>query len=307
MNSPEIVLILHRGGLGDFIQAIPSLKWLYEKASHNKYKLYVPIYLLDFFKALFPNQYVKSLLDAEKEVTRDDSVVALSEYPNSMSMHTAHLYNIFFCNRLLTPIENSLPVYNPGSDLNKFKLPERYAVIVGTYTEPIRRIMPSEYAKITRFLKEKGIEPVIVGKKKNYFTKGLNRKATRMGSFTNCMDLIDKTTIEELLTLMHGAEMIIGPDSGPLHLAGLTERPIIGAFNVADPEHRMPYRNGFKKWSFYTVIPDKGLECRFCQSNCKMELGIEFNKCRYSHEDCLPQLSGEKFIERIKEVLNSNH
>jgi ADP-heptose:LPS heptosyltransferase len=303
MMSNEIMLILHRGGLGDFIQAIPSLRWLYEEASQNKYNLYVPIYLESFFKNLFPNQYVKNLKDAEKEIKPDRSVVALGEYPNSMSCHTAKLYNIFFCNRFLSDEQNSLPIYNPKSDLSKFNLPKRYAVIVGMYTEPIRRLLPEEMAKVIRHLKEKGVEPVIVGKKKNYFTKGMDRKSTQYGSFTNCINLIDKTNVEELLTIMHKAECVIGPDSGPLHLAGLTNTPIIGAFNIADPAHRMPYRKGKLGHDFYPVVPYASLDCRFCQSECKMELGTEFNKCKLNTEECLPQLSGEKFIRALKEIL----
>jgi ADP-heptose:LPS heptosyltransferase len=79
-------------------------------------------------------------------------------------------------------------------------------------------------------------------------------------------------TLQELLSLIERAKVVISTDSGPFHLAGALGRPIIGLFRSARPEHAQRYPtaravfgqdascNGHCRWDRCRSIPCRQLK-----------------------------------------------
>lgn len=63
-------------------------------------------------------------------------------------------------------------------------------------------------------------------------SEGLNGQAT---------NLAGKTTLKQLVALLDRATALIGPDSGPAHMANSVRTPVIGLFATSNPHRTGPY------------------------------------------------------------------
>ncbi len=64
----------------------------------------------------------------------------------------------------------------------------------------------------------------------------------------NVIDLLDKTSIPHLLWLLRRASATVSVDSGPMHLAAATGRPLISIHAWSDPRKVGPYRADALIW-----------------------------------------------------------
>ena len=55
------------------------------------------------------------------------------------------------------------------------------------------------------------------------------------------MNLIGKTNLKELLSVIEGAKCMISPDSGPAHMATAMATPVIGLYAATNPDRARPY------------------------------------------------------------------
>lgn len=57
------------------------------------------------------------------------------------------------------------------------------------------------------------------------------------------IDLVGKTNLQELAAVLAGCVGLIGPDSGPVHIASALDRPVIGLYATSNPARTGPYRH----------------------------------------------------------------
>ena len=57
----------------------------------------------------------------------------------------------------------------------------------------------------------------------------------------NFINLTGKTTLQELIRLLSDARLVVGNDSGPLHLAAALGVPTLALFGPTDPARYRPY------------------------------------------------------------------
>ena len=57
-----------------------------------------------------------------------------------------------------------------------------------------------------------------------------------------CLDLTGKTTLPELVEWLRRCELLIGNDSGPLHIAAALGKPVVALFGPTEPRRTGPYR-----------------------------------------------------------------
>jgi lipopolysaccharide heptosyltransferase II len=63
-------------------------------------------------------------------------------------------------------------------------------------------------------------------------------------SYNNTVvDLVGQTTVEELMWAIDRADLFVGPDSGPMHLALGRGTPVVALFGPTDPTRCGPYRS----------------------------------------------------------------
>jgi len=58
---------------------------------------------------------------------------------------------------------------------------------------------------------------------------------------TTPLNLIGKTSIPELLSIIKTAEFMISPDSGPAHMATAMNTAVIGLYATTNPDRARPY------------------------------------------------------------------
>lgn len=96
------------------------------------------------------------------------------------------------------------------------------------------------YVTIAEYLKnEYSINTIILGKttipKRNEFEKYFSKNS-------KIKNLINKTSLGEMLSILNASKFYIGPDSGSLHMANMLKIPIIGLYATSNPERTGPYQ-----------------------------------------------------------------
>jgi heptosyltransferase I len=56
------------------------------------------------------------------------------------------------------------------------------------------------------------------------------------------LNLVGKTTLAELVALLHMSKVVIAPDTGPAHIASALGIPVIGLYAATNPQRAGPYR-----------------------------------------------------------------
>mgnify|MGYP003625259272 CR=1 FL=1 len=75
------------------------------------------------------------------------------------------------------------------------------------------------------------------------------------------LNLIAKTSLKQLLALIESARLVMGPDSGPMHMATATDTPALGLYASSNPDRTGPYLS--RQWvvNSYPVQVQKAFGC----------------------------------------------
>ncbi len=71
----------------------------------------------------------------------------------------------------------------------------------------------------------------------------------------NIVNLLDRTSLPELIWLLHRAAFIVSVDSGPMHLAAAATDRLLGIHTWSDPCRVGPYRPGAHVWKGGEFFP----------------------------------------------------
>jgi len=114
------------------------------------------------------------------------------------------------------------------SDITKFRLPPRYAVLVPgcSPTHPYKRWPARHYAKIATDLRAAGITSVLIGTDaEKEVLKDIQRCAPSV------LNLCGQTSLFNIAEICRQAQIAIGNDTGPMHIAGIVGCPVISLFS----------------------------------------------------------------------------
>lgn len=116
----------------------------------------------------------------------------------------------------------------------------------------LRRWPIERYVELAERLINKGCKVVITGGKTdawvNDYFRGLD--------VTN---LVGKTDLINLIGVFQNVDVIVTHDSGPLHIAGLTETRLIGIFGPTNPSEKIPRRK-----DVLSILGGKQMSCCPC-------------------------------------------
>ena len=104
-----------------------------------------------------------------------------------------------------------------------------------------RNWLPSRYAAIAQHCFEKGLVVVLTGSQAEREIV-LARKIEELAG-VQVVNLAGKTNLKELLGLCRFARLVIGPDSGTVHMATTQLTPVIGLYAHSNPKRTGPYRD----------------------------------------------------------------
>jgi heptosyltransferase-2 len=144
----------------------------------------------------------------------------------------------------------------------KFGLSGRYAVLCpGAEYGPAKR-----WPYFAELSKRLSLPAVVLG-------SGKDLEASRGVGGTN---LVGKTTLDEALALIAGAEFIVSNDSGLMHVAAALGRPQVALFGSSSPEHTPPQSAGARVlWLHIECSPCFQRECPLGHFRCMRDMTVE--------------------------------
>jgi ADP-heptose:LPS heptosyltransferase len=303
-------LMLNSGGLGDILHCIPALNNIFKNYPYQKYKIWVPDYLVPFFQKAYPDKSVGPFSKAPSGADGKRTGILAFNISRHSSIHT-HLTD--YANYILTdmmPMDDEpreMPYFNFNTNIKDFKLKEPYICLSPFFRNNLREMPVPTMGKISEFAKNRGLKLVLLGSKGNVYNAKTGLKTTGFGEHgltgDHVIDLTNKTHILAALQIIWGAKAMVTMDGGLFHLAALTKTPIIAGFTSVDPKTRIPYRSGKLDPSIKIVAPE--VDCRFCQTNwCMVYNGQhEFDKCFFKDRQCVKEMTADKFLTYLEEVI----
>jgi ADP-heptose:LPS heptosyltransferase len=115
------------------------------------------------------------------------------------------------------------------------------------------------------------------------------------------INLVDQLTVGEIQHLISRARAFIGPDSGPFHIAGTTNTPIVALISHLIPEQILPWRDNEFGKGITVVLSD--VPCTGCYARQKPPV----NNLTCENETqwaCAKSFDNLKMFNALEEILN---
>lgn len=162
-----------------------------------------------------------------------------------------------------------------------FQLNSRFAVLILGANWP-NKIWPYQhYAHLCNRLWEEGIIPILTG------SQGERKLAEQIIALTEIppVDLTGKTSLKQLAYVLKKASVVVGGDTGPMHLAAAVGSPVIALMGPTDIERNGPYGKGH-----VAIVTPR--DCAGCwQRQCPKQL------------DCLDAITPQQVYDQIQKTL----
>ena len=104
------------------------------------------------------------------------------------------------------------------------------------------------------------------------------------------VDCIGRHTLVDTMGFLDSSDVVVTPDTGPLHLAGVTRASIVAIFGPTSPHFFLPRRAGV-----VGLWGGEGFACRPCYD------GKEYAPC--GNNACVQQVSPEMVVRAVNEML----
>jgi ADP-heptose:LPS heptosyltransferase len=127
------------------------------------------------------------------------------------------------------------------SDISRFSLPGEYVVLVPgcSANAPYKRWPAESYGELSRHLLARRYKPVIIGGPDD-----IEACKTVAKICPHALNLCGLTSLHDLAAVSRGAKLVVGNDTGPMHITALTGIPTFFLFSgTHDPKKVIPLLN----------------------------------------------------------------
>jgi heptosyltransferase-2 len=156
----------------------------------------------------------------------------------------------------------------------------------GRFPEQALRRWPVEsFVELARQLKHRDWEVVLLGGPEDSWVKPYFKDL----EVTDCIGTL---SLPQVVSVCDACDAVVSHDTGPLHLAGLSDTCLVGIFGPTDPATRIPRR------AFAVGIwGGQGFACRPCYD------GANFAPCRFN--GCMHQVTPELVLRELDRMLDA--
>lgn len=313
----KVNFVLKGGGIGDYCAWMASILFIFKNFSHVKGVLYTEPYFQEIAKNIIPDWPVHSFSTLDpQEAETIPTFIPISASPqlayicpiNPIGAHLLEMGFIYYCQRNGPP--NPTDGFYPQLNLKNVSNPvsaykhRRLAVMTPGATRILRQMPSHVFNRIKDYLLAEGFLPIFLGKKDQ--SRNVNAAVDSNYDFSMGVDLLNQTTLLEAAKIISMSKLIVGLDNGLLHLAAMTETPIVYGHNLIEPNLRTPHR---AKGRIVNVVPPPTLLCRFCQSKERFLFSESHNdrNCYVTLKEekpyCVETMTAEDYIEAIEEAM----
>ena len=163
----------------------------------------------------------------------------------------SHVVDVFlsFLSALNIKKDRFIYKWHIKQKIDKEELYKRFALLEKSYfvLSPCSRSfnrnwLVERYAETADYINTNfGLQCVFSSSTNNAEKQFVDRIITHMS--TTPLNLAGKTNLHELLALVKNSELLISPDSGPIHIATCVDKPVIGLYGVTNIVRAGPYNS----------------------------------------------------------------
>jgi lipopolysaccharide heptosyltransferase II len=140
-----------------------------------------------------------------------------------------------------------------------------------------------QFAKLISFLTDKlNVAPILIGTEDD---REYNEAIIRQSN-SHAINAAGQFSIRQLAALLGQVSLLVGVDSGPMHVAALVGTPTLALYGPSRPSRWQPYGNKHGGISQY-------LECSPCAE-----------KCIYDSYRCMEQISFETVTHQLQQIVS---
>jgi ADP-heptose:LPS heptosyltransferase len=322
IKSTPTVFVYNTSALGDMVCSLPVLKYAIDNFYKDKYKVMIQPYFKELFYFIPEENFVDITEDFKipgyilmyfneiDQLLQGIKAVRISPLRMTLGQYSS----IRMLGRVLK-LEEYLYLKFPVDNINLNKYGDidysKSVIITPNFNFLNRKLPEEEINKISDYIISEGYNIIFLGKSDiSYKGKSVTFKVSNI-DYSKGINLMDKTSISEAAAIISKCKAIIGVDNGLIHLAGMTDTPIIAGYTTQAPWHRIPLREPIFKESnnplsspineIYIVEPD--IPCSYCASNTQLN-GWNFNCCVEGNNQCSKEMKAEKFIKYLEKILH---
>ena len=141
---------------------------------------------------------------------------------------------------------------------------QRHLVIVPAASAAERNWLPERYAAVADYAYNDGFAVYLCGSPSA--TEVALAQAVANQCKTPVRNLVGQSTLKQLFALITQADMVIAPDTGPLHMAVAAGTPVIGLYAHSNPARTGPYGQQQYVADAYTPLLLEKLGARAAQA-----------------------------------------
>jgi len=289
------VVVIRYGGIGDVLAALYGIAELKAKFQGNvkvgfvtSYK-YIP--LLQCFPKLI--DVVMSAVTSSKAISQFNYLVYLDDVIETSPLSKELPIHEVYARQMGVHINTDTTKLVSALNIALSDQPRRGVGIQYKSNAIIRDYDIEKTIDLINALNKKYGEPVhLLGPPDDYRFVNYIQTKTEGQIIPNGCGLGSKMQIHQLLNLISRLQLVIGPDSSMIHMAGVCETPCIGLFGPFPSKLRMPF---YKQ----AIGIDGNAEC----SPCFRHFPVDF--CRYTNGGglCNNSITTDTIMEQVVKIL----
>lgn len=255
----KVCIIRRVGGIGDVLMATPSLRELKIRFPNCHLTFAIDMHSTsdnNYLQLLRGASFINKIEDARYvDSSKYDAVVDISSVcfrQENKELNPLNRIDIFAKTIGLNGSFNKLPFYASTKEEREYaqsKMTNCKNVVLHTASFELKRSWPiNKYLELIQMSKEQDIV---------FHVFDFNNKLKYWSQESNCRDH-SNTSVRKMAAIIEAADLFIGPDSGPMHIAAAVNTPAIVLFGSIPPETRINH------YPLHEAIVAKGLKCLGC-------------------------------------------